>query len=262
MSFGLRVPFELPAAYKINIVPLNVELVGLSVRVLEFLGRYMLAVEGFASESEASAFLPQARKVLSWVAVKMGVAIVSDGELQPVVRWGDPHEVAENLENGGWGKNVGPVHGIVNYGPFVFEIGEHIRVAHVPPLTVGRHLAADEFIGHLKDGFCLQPGTSDRLETALDLYHAHVFETSQRARLLTLAMVLEVLKPKKEKAAHALALLDGWDAELKSAIKAVDDDAGLNDDAREKTKAEYGDLEQVLSFRREVSIRKLAAGSL
>ncbi|MCY1303587.1 hypothetical protein D9M70_533010 [compost metagenome] len=85
------------------------------------------------------------------------------------------------------------------------------------------------------------------LATALDLYLAHLSETSIRARFLTLMMVLEVLSPVTEKHPVAVALLN----ELAATVQTRLDDMS-DEDTRDALQA----LAREIDFRKETSIRR------
>ena len=87
----------------------------------------------------------------------------------------------------------------------------------------------------------------EKLRTAIEAFVAHFYETSLRAKLLTLVTVLEVLAPITEKHEAAQTLIHKWKDEIEHARSQTGDP-----DAQHALDS----LNRELQFRRETSIRQ------
>ena len=247
MAFVLRIPFYLSPGHALNNLPTSLPINGKEATLECTNGRYLLSVRGFQTAAEAESFFEQVRPSFNWTSLQLETSVASDRELAKVTLREDPIADAENLLRTLGVANIGPVHGLADDVPFVFEESQNIRVTHMgqPVVTLGHPAAA--FLKQFQYGLSLPAasGTDEKLRTALDLFQAHFFETSASARFLTLTMCLEALTGGEDKPQTALALLDKWSAELKI----------LKSSASGDDLTGYEALERELVFRREASIR-------
>jgi hypothetical protein len=92
-----------------------------------------------------------------------------------------------------------------------------------------------------------QGSASAKLQTALELYGAHISEASAKTRFLLLVMAIEALTVATPKHPAALALLDKWQVELRAERERLEMAAPEG--------AALDALERELLFRRDESIR-------
>jgi hypothetical protein len=87
----------------------------------------------------------------------------------------------------------------------------------------------------------------EKFKTAIELFNASFYETSLRAKFLTIVMILEVLAPLTYKHTAAQALLEEWKKQIQIRLTVISD----ND-----TRLALEALDKELDFRRETSIRQ------
>jgi hypothetical protein len=119
-----------------------------------------------------------------------------------------------------------------------------VRVEARSQLTADQiERVAGEFFGLLR-----ATPTSAKVQTALELYGAHLAEPSAKTRFLLFVMALEALTVPTPKHAVALALLEKWRLEVKAEKQKYAD--------AEEEHAAFDALERELLFRRGESIRR------
>lgn len=213
-------------------------------------GHLVLEARDFDSEAAALAYAPQLTLGLWNLAVDRGISFTPYFEQRHITRAPDAEQAGRNLSKQFGLPYSGPVHGLTEEAGFsVYRSDERIRFLSVSgtmstlspwplvekALGEGMHLAAASM-----------PLASD-LATALDLYLAHLSETSTGARFLTLMMVLEVLSPVTEKHPVAVALLKEFAATVQ---------IRLGDTSDEETLDALQALAREIDFRKENSIRR------
>lgn len=253
-SYRLRIPFALPPSRAISGLdsPTQFSIGDLSGSLVRRHDSYVLSVEGFQTEEAAAGFLPNAWSALASLTLR-GSACSASFHLAPISRSTDPREAAKNLGvSFGGGGVPAEVHGIADGDrPSIARTDETIRYvqALAPEVLMSAPIAPA--VAALQRGFLASHAesafASDRLRTAVDIYVAAAFEESRPARLLTRAMVLEVLAPAEEKHPYALRLLDSWRADLERALAQVAEGSEEHDAVES--------LQRELIFRREKSIR-------
>ncbi len=219
-------------------------------------GRFLvLSANSFATESDAEAFLPRLKGGLWNLALEHNIGFIPYFERREITRPEDPIAAARNLAKS-FGRTVEepvqPVHGLTEEeGSTIFRSDENIRFigmgdvsAHVSTawVTAAETLAR----GIEKAGAAVKEADSD-LATAFDLYLSSFYETSIRARFLTLIMALEVLAPVTEKHSVAVQLLDDLQKVIGERLAAEADV-----EARDALEA----LQRETEFRKETSIRR------
>lgn len=208
-------------------------------------GHFVLEAHDFDSEAAALAYVPQLTVGLWNLAIDRHISFVPYFEQRRITRAADPEQAGRNLNS-----QFGPIHGLTEEaGITVYRSDEHIRFASMrgTGYSASPWALVEQALGEgIELGASCGPLSSD-LATALDLYLAHLSETSIRARFLTLIMALEVLSPVTEKHPAAVGLLNDF-AERVQAKLDVEPDA----DARDALQA----LTREIGFRKETSIRR------
>lgn len=215
----------------------------------------ILSAGDFASETDAEAFLPRLKGGLWNLAIEHNIAFTPFFERRHITRPEDPYVAARNLAKSfdmTVEQPVEPVHGLTDEeGYTVFRSDESIRFLGVVEgtghtstgwvdvartLTIGIEnirLPADE--------------TDANLATAIDLYLSSFYESSIRARLLTLVMALEVLAPVTEKHPAAVQLLAHF-------LETID--VRLSGEANPEARDALEALRREADFRKDTSIRR------
>jgi hypothetical protein len=201
----------------------------------------ILLARDFASEAEAEAFLPKIKGGLWSVALDHNIAFIPYFERRSITYSRDPDEAARNLAKS-FGQPIKeplePVHGLTEEeGYTIFRSGENIRFFKMGNMHGYLSTGWENVSKTLAEGFQKarydigRPDTT--LATAIDLYLAHFYETSIRARFLTLITCLEVLAPvtaRHPTAVRAITdfrnrieiqLRDSTEAEERDALKAL-----------------------------------------
>ena len=213
-------------------------------------GHFVLEAHDFDSEAAALAYVPQLTVGLWNLAIDRHISFVPYFEQRRITRAADPEQVGRNLKSQFDLPYTGPVHGLTEEaGITVYRSDEHIRFASMrgSGYSASPWALVEQALGEgIELGASCGPLSSD-LATALDLYLAHLSETSIRARFLTLIMALEVLSPVTEKHPAGVALLNDF-AERVQAKLDVEPDA----DARDALQA----LTREIGFRKETLIRR------
>ena len=181
----------------------------------------IVTASGFASEAEAVAYLPRLKAGLFRVAITFNIAFQPYFERRSITRPAtDPIQTARNLAKS-FGQilsdPIEPVHGLTEEeGYTVFRSDENIRYVSLGDLTA--HVSTnwitvrDTLADGIRRGCAPLEGSSTEL--AVDLYLSNFYESSLRARLLTLTTCLEVLAPVTQRHPSALEAL----VDFKSAV--------------------------------------------
>lgn len=213
-------------------------------------GHFVLEAHGFDSEEVALAYAPQLTIGLWNLAIDRHISFVPYFEQRRITRAADPEQAGRNLSSQFGRPYTGPLHGLTDEaGITVYRSDEHICFASMRGAGYSATpwaLVEQSLVEGIELGVSYGPLSSD-LATALDLYLAHLSETSIRARFLTLIMALEVLSPVTEKHPAAVALLN----DFAGMVQAKLDDAP-DEDALDALQA----LTREIGFRKETSIRR------
>jgi hypothetical protein len=228
-----------------------VDIDGAVVRLASRPPLLVLTAEPFATEQAALDFLPRIRIALWTMLVRSHIAYRAHLEPLEVTYAEDPLIAGKNLAKS-FGLPEEPVHGLVEADSVaVLPRGKTIRFLELGDVTVSVSTPASVALESLSLGLmnpqCTELAGDERLATALELYNEYFYETSARAKFLTLAMILEVLAPMTEKHSAVQALVARWKAEM-ATIRAATTDA----DALSALES----LDRELDFRRETSIRQ------
>ncbi len=218
--------------------------------------RYLVLQAGdFYSEGDAEDFLQKIKGGLWNLALEHNIAFVPYFGRRDLVRSEDPEAAARNLAKCFGipaGEPVQPVHGLTDEeGYTIFASDENIRFVAFGEATFSVSTGWDavakaltEGIQHSRYGAEHQDSS---LATAVDLYLTHFYETSLRARFLTLMMVLEVLAPVTERHPTAVQLLADFQKSIDLQV-----DGASDTETRDAMEA----LRREIDFRKETSIRR------
>lgn len=233
----------------------SIEIDQISVRV-KMRDRFLVLSAGdFASESDAEAFLPRLKGGLWNLAIEHNIAFIPFFERRDITRPADAYVAARNLAKS-FGlpveEPVQPVHGITEEeGYTVYRSDENIRYLSLGDCTasgstgwatVQRTLSAG--IRQVRQHIAEEDAD---VAIAIDLYLSSFYESSIRARFLTLVMALEVLAPVTEKHPAAVQLI----CDLHKAIgERLENE--VDPEARDAMEA----LLRETDFRKETSIRR------
>ncbi|MCO5105344.1 MAG: hypothetical protein M9919_15215 [Burkholderiaceae bacterium] len=209
----------------------------------------------FDSEGDAEDFLQQIKGGLWNLALEHNIAFVPYFGRRDLTRAKDPEAAAHNLAKC-FGtpaeEPVKPVHGLTEEAGYtIFASDENIRFLAVGDFTAHASTGWDAVARTLTEGIQQSGLGADQqdsgLATAVDLYLTHFYETSIRARFLTLMMVLEVLAPVTERHPTAVQLLADFQKSIDLQI-----DGAADTETRDALEA----LRREIDFRKETSIRR------
>lgn len=253
-SYTLRVSVKLRGEKPIlGLEELRTIALGQATVSVRFRNPYLILRAGeFISEREAEEFLPSIKRGLLHVAIKYNLAFRYQFERREITRAKDPVAAALNVSKTfSIDEPMEPLHGLTDEeGYVVLRNDENIRVITMgtPTLTVSTPWEA--FSQALAEGAQTVAPPPDRMDaklsTAIDLFLSNFYESSARARLLTLVTCLEVLAPTLERDPVVVKAI----ADFKETIAAHAKEA--NRDQREA----LADLENEISFKKETSIRR------
>lgn len=199
--YTLQVPFQLGPMHALT--PADVKEIAFGDHKLEIVsnqGIQLLRITGFNSFEEAEEFFQRLRGSLYHLIVRKKLSIRSTSDMQMVQLWKPPVDIRGNPNFGGICERKGWTHldGSVDLSPAVV-IPEHLRIMEfgVGSASVTISMPVPSFLEHLAKGLALpQPeriAADERLSLAIDLYAASLWETSRRARVVSLATCLEAL---------------------------------------------------------------------
>ena len=253
MTYTLRVSAKTPHASSITGIDTPVE-VALGGRRATFVLQHrnlIVRIADFATESEAEAFLPRLRAGLWNIALVRNVPFILEHGRGDITYADDPMQAGKNLARSFGLADDSPVHGLGNSGGYtVFRTDQNIKFfaggeasGYVSsPFDVLAPLFV-EAVSTCEDGVISETKTA----TAISLYLGQFLETSMRARLLTLMMVLEVLAPDLPKHESAVAMLEKMTFDI---------DKRLREDINEEERFALESLQREFDFRKETSIRR------
>jgi hypothetical protein len=219
-------------------------------------GRFLVFSAGdFASETDAEAFLPKLKGGLWNLAIEHNIAFIPFFERRDITRPEDSYAAARNLAQT-FGMTVEepvqPVHGLTEEeGYAIFRSDENVRFLGMGEPTLHVSTGWPNVARTLTAGIDqVRPRVDEadpNLATAIDLYLSSFYESSVRARFLTLVMALEVLAPVTQKHRAAVQLL----IDLQNSI-----DTRLADEANPDARDALEALRRETDFRKETSIRR------
>lgn len=204
--YTLQVPFQLGPTHALT--PVDVKEIAFgdqSMEIVENQGVYLLRISGFKTHEEAEAFFQRLRGALLRLIVRKKLSLRSTRSMQKVQLKEPPVDVRGNPNLGGIFKRKGWTHldGYVDSSPAVV-IPEHLRILEhgTGSMSATLSMPVPSFLEHLTEDLNLpQPekiAADERLSLAIDLYATSFWETSQRARVVSLATSLEALiKPER-----------------------------------------------------------------
>ncbi len=204
--YTLQVPFQLGPTHALT--PADVKEIAFgdhNLEIVENQGIQLLRITGFKTPEEAEAFFQRLRGALLRLIVRSRLSVRSTRAMQKVQLKEPSVDVRGNQSFGDIFEKKGWTHldGYVDHSPAVV-IPEHLRIMEfgTGSLSVTISMPVPSFLEHLAEGLALpQPekiAADERLSLAIDLYAASLWETSQRARVVSLASSLEALiKPER-----------------------------------------------------------------
>jgi hypothetical protein len=219
-------------------------------------GRFLiLLARDFPSESDAAAFLPKLKGGLWNLAIEHNIAFTPYFGRREIAHPEDPYTAARTLAKAfgtAIAEPVQPVHGLTEEeGVTIFRSDENIRFIGMGDVTARVSTAwaavATTLISCIERVRILSDDADDQLATATDLYLSSFYESSVRARFLTLMMALEVLAPVTDKHVTAVSLLIDLQEKIDARL-AIESDI----EARDSLEA----LRRETEFRKETSIRR------
>lgn len=252
MTYTLRVPVRTLGTLPVTGLDDSKSIVhgGLQVTLIADPPYLTVSVEGFATEGEALAFLPQVERGLWALVIRWNIAFRANLEPRIATYTDDPVTAGNNIAKTFGGTDGPPVDVLLD----VSDVVVYRTTARVKWLKMGDiegrvSTKAEKVLETLQQGISVpSPILMDaRFQVAMDLFNSHFFETSIRSRFLTLVMILEVLAPNIDKHEVAQRLVK----EFKDSIQIV---LSNTDDA--DAKDALTSLDRELDFRRETSIRQ------
>jgi hypothetical protein len=253
MTYTLRFPFKLISGREIFGLDTRVERTFDKLRLsLERVSEsWVLTITGFDSEESANEYMDRLKAGFVWLMLDRFVGIDASFEPQSLEYCDDPIQAAANLSKAFNTKIEPPVDCLIDGNrPAIFRSNKQVRhlVALSPEVITS--IGSDDFFELLNNGASL---TSDfarsgdsKLETALELFGAHLREPGGRTRVLTLVTALEVLTEDQYRPTFIRELLDQWIKQIKEIKQSLPP-------ACEKV-TEYDRLQNELSDKRQDSL--------
>lgn len=201
VRYTLQVPFQLGPGYALTPVDINEIAFGdHKLEIVENQGIQLLRITGFKTHEEAEALFQRLQGALCHLIVRKKLSIRSTCDMQKVQLQEPPVDVRGNPNFGDICERNGWTHldGYIDPSPAVV-IPEHLRIMEfgVGSASVTISMPVRSFLEHLAEGLALpRPemiAADERLSLAIDLYAASLWETSRRARVVSLATSLEAL---------------------------------------------------------------------
>jgi hypothetical protein len=241
--FTLRFPFKLSEGQQIGGLEelesrFNFTINGLDFTLKNEAPYYVLIGTGFPSEEAARAFIPQLEAGLIWLLIHRGFAAVK----------GRGSSFLRGVKSTPW----------LEYAdrPIVYSADDSMAFVKIGESTLVQKAPVSDICKFIAEGVS-ELGNSDLLEnseyrTAVDLYNAFHWETSDTARFLTLVMALEVLSivKKRRRRESILSMVEKW----KEEIKALPEKYEKNSEERQYLETQIASLEGQLSYLMEESI--------
>jgi hypothetical protein len=253
MTYTLRVSVKTLGQAPITGIddPVETQVAG-RLSIFQMRHRHLIVrTSGFASEAEAEIFLPRIKAGLWNIALVQHVAFVPEFRRSEITLASDPVEAGKNVAKSFGLDDTSPVHGLGDEGGYaIFRSDHNIRFLGIGDIT-GTVSSSFERVHPIFSEGVEAADTSavddSNLHTALSLYLSQFFESSQRARLLTLMMVLEVLAPEMPKHHAAVQMLQKLTTDIDRQL------VGCTDD---EERFALESLKRELDFRKETSIRR------
>ena len=199
--YTLQVPFQLGPTHNLTSTGAkDIRFGDLALEIVENEGVQLLRVSGFKTATETEAFFPRIRGALLRLIVEKKLSLRTARGMQKVQLNEPPIDVRGNPNFGPMLEDKGWTHldGSVDPSPSVV-IPEHLRILEfgAGSLSVKLGMPVASFLEQLTEGLTLpqpeQIAADERLSLSIDLYAAALWETSQRARVVSLATCLEAL---------------------------------------------------------------------
>jgi hypothetical protein len=199
--YTLQVPFQLGPSHALTSADVKDVVFGdLTLEIVENQGVQLLRVTGFKTAGEAEVYFPRLRGALLRLIVRKKLSLRTTRGMQSVQLKHPPIDVRGNPNFGTMLEGKGWTHldGYVDPSPAVV-IPEHLRIMEFGggSLSATLSMPVQSFLEQLTDGLTLlqpeQIAADERLSLSIDLYAASLWETSQRARVVSLATALEAL---------------------------------------------------------------------
>lgn len=238
--YTLQVPFQLAPPHALKQADVKEHTFGdHNVEIVENEGIQLLRVTSFETREEAEAFFPRLRGALLRLIVRKKLRLRSSRAMQMVQLHDLPVDVRGNPTFGELCERKGWTHldGHIDPSPAVV-IPEHLRIMEIGAgsMKVTISMPETSFLEHLAEGLTLphpeKIAADERLSLAIDLYAASLSETSQRARVVSLATSLEsLIKPERvsEAASDQInQLLKNFDSEREHSAEDVEQRRALD----------------------------------
>ncbi len=252
--YTLRFPFELPSGREIGLEePVNFQCNGYEVSLKRNDRFFVLVISGFENEAEANEYIANVRSGLMWLLLNRGLAITASYEVQSVSISEDPAQTAKNLSNSLGGMDVGDeVHGLFDASrPAILPTEGNFKQITAGKVSITQTTSVPDTLDFLTAGMNVsnpQVLMSDqKLQTALELYGAFYTEKSERARFITLVMVLEALADAKQRPQIVRDFLNSVSGMIEKSLEKFED---ATDEA-----IAFNSLKQELDYRRSDSIK-------
>jgi hypothetical protein len=222
--YTLQVPFQLGSRH--NLTPADIKQIPFGDHKLEIVenqGIQLLRVTDFKTHENAEAFYQRLRGALLRLIVKKQLGVRATSVMQKVQLQEPPIDARGNPNIGELvrSKNWTHLDGHVDHSAAVV-VPEHLRIMEfgAGSANVTFSMSVPSFLEHLAVGLALphpeKIAANERLSLAIELYAISLWETSQRARVVSLATSLEALiKPERvnKAASHQIdRLLEVFDS--------------------------------------------------
>lgn len=214
--------------------------------------QYVITLNGLDSEDRGQEYVGRLWAGLAWVLLNKFIGFTAELQQGDIIYAKNPDIAAENLSKSFGTHNRGPVHDMGSCGtkPVIYPSDKKICFGYASgdfKITY----TGNDFLSLLVQGASAPNSAGiredERLSTGFDLYNAYYYETSQRARLLTLVLALESLATEKQKHPTVQAFMNAWREALIKKISSLDQGTEEYED--------FCSLERELSFRRGSSFR-------
>lgn len=252
-GFTLRIPFSNSNAHVVHGLdaPIGFRLGPLNGTLELKAEHIVITFEHLPSEESAAKLAARIWASLSWIMLDLEMPFVMKRQFARIQLVKDPVAAAANFERiyGLRGDRLDTI--VMADEPSIISSRLRVRTMAIGRASgiVGRPV--EIIVEALSEGFertkTCDIVSSPRLQTALDLFAAHFFETSANAMFLTLVMILDCLSPHIAKHDAVRKMLDEW-CGVVSEKKVV---AGEGTDEF----VAWESLERELLFRKEASLR-------
>ena len=178
--------------------------------------------EGFSSEEEALAYLPNLKIGLWSISIAYDIPFKPEFNRLPIYPYDDPKRAAINLFPRKAGVDE-EFHGAVQgEGYFIYRTGERIASITTGDVSLESTIAWENASKSFEDGLRIsnasQIDDDENLRVALELFTSSLYEVTIRARFVTLISCLEVLAPELDRHSRVVECFDRFEADLRSTI--------------------------------------------